>query len=74
MAFAIRPDIFDTKECFVQVEYQSELSRGSTVADVFGIKKKEVNCQLVHDVDLRSFWKIMAQTLQKADELSPMNK
>ena len=39
VAYAVCPHVFVSSDAFVEVEYKSELSRGSTVADVYGIKK-----------------------------------
>lgn len=68
VAFAIRPDMFVYRDAYVEVDYKSDLSRGSTVADVYGIKQAPPNCRLVRDVNLKEFWEVLGDAVHLANE------
>jgi inosine-uridine nucleoside N-ribohydrolase len=45
----------ETREVFVDVETQGELTRGFSSIDMLGITGKEPNCTLVTDFDTQGF-------------------
>lgn len=59
MAVAIDPSICTVRErCYVAVETQSELTRGMTVADRWGVLRREPNIEVCYAIDARR-WKAL---------------
>lgn len=53
------PEIFTTRECFVEIDTQGEYTRGSTVPDYYGLKGQKANCKCLVDVDREKFVEIL---------------
>ena len=66
MAMAIDQDlILETRDCFVDVEYSSELTRGYSLVDLYGVLDKEPNATVVTDVDRERFKAMLFELLSR---------
>jgi purine nucleosidase len=57
----------------VDIETSSPLSTGQTVVDVWGQTGRPANCNVAQQVDTAAFWSLMAQAVERADCVSPLN-
>jgi purine nucleosidase len=63
MAVALDPSICTVREtCFTQVEAQSEITRGMTVVDRWGVLKQPANMDICYAIDAAR-WKALLRTL-----------
>lgn len=53
--YALRPELFTAKTCWVGVETGGVHSRGKMVTDAFTDASREANCRLCYDVDREGF-------------------
>uniref|UniRef100_A0A6U9QLX3 Inosine/uridine-preferring nucleoside hydrolase domain-containing protein n=1 Tax=Picocystis salinarum TaxID=88271 RepID=A0A6U9QLX3_9CHLO len=75
VAYVLRPDLFTTRSCAVEVETTNGWSLGQTIVDVhdqFPDRPKNVN--VAFSMDVSSFWDLMLAAMARADTLSPMNR
>ncbi len=59
MAYAIDPTLFTTRDAYVRIEFQSELTKGQTVADLAGLTGEPPNAKVALGVDadrLTNLW------------------
>lgn len=72
--WVLRPDLFETRRWYVEVDTGcNPLTAGQTLVDKLGILKREPNCTVATRVDVDAFWRIMEESVAKADARSPMN-
>ncbi len=65
MAVALDPTICTVRErCFVEIETCSEITRGMTVADRWGVLKREPNADVCYAIDAQR-WKALVRELLK---------
>jgi len=65
MAIALQPEIAtDTKSLFVAIEAQSELCRGQSVVDHFGIMGQNPNAEVVLEASREQFWQMLCDTVR----------
>lgn len=55
------PEVFKSKDLYVQIDTQGEYTRGATVPDNFGLLKKDPNCKCLLDIDREKFVQIMIE-------------
>ena len=65
IAYLIDNEIFKGKKVHVQVEENSNLTRGETVVDWLGVKKLHPNCNVITEADSDRFFKILKKELAK---------
>ena len=65
IAYLIDNEIFKGKKVHVQVEENSDLTRGETVVDWLGVKKLNPNCNVITEADSERFFKILKKELAK---------
>ena len=65
IAYLIDNEIFKGKKVHVQVEENSDLTRGETVVDWLGVKKLHPNCNVITEADSDRFFKILKKELAK---------
>jgi len=63
IAYLIRPDLFKGRHINVMIETQSELTRGMTVADWWGVTKRPANALFVGSVDAEGFFDLLTDRL-----------
>jgi len=65
IAYLINNKLFEGKMVHVQVEEDSELTRGETVVDWLGVKRLVPNCNVITEADSEMFFKILKKELAK---------
>ena len=65
IAYLINEDIFNGKLVNVQVEENSELTRGKTVTDWLGVTKRKPNCKVITEANAKQFFTLLAKELAK---------
>ena len=64
-AYLIRPDLFSGRHINVEVETQSELTMGMTVADWWGVTDRAPNALFIGDVDADGFFGLLTERLAR---------
>lgn len=62
-AYLIAPALFSGRHINVEVETQSDLTRGMTVADWWGVSGRPPNAMFIGDVDARGFFDLLTERL-----------
>ena len=65
IAYLLDKDIFHGKFVNVQVEENSELTRGKTVTDWLGVTNKKPNCNVIINADDKKFFELLSKELFK---------
>ena len=63
IAYLIRPEIFSGRRVNVEVETVSELTRGMTVTDWWGVTKRRKNATFIGDLDAEAFFDLLTKRL-----------
>ena len=63
IAWLLRPDLFSGREVNVEIETQSDLTRGMTVADWWRVTDRAPNCLFLGDVDSDGFYDLLAERI-----------
>jgi purine nucleosidase len=61
----LKPELFGGRDINVEIETGSELTRGMTVADYWGIMDKPANVHFLDSVDATGFFALLAQRLER---------
>lgn len=64
-AYLIQPDLFSGRHINVEIETKSDLTRGMTVADWWGVTDRAPNALFIGDVDADGFFDLMAARLAR---------
>jgi len=67
VAHLIKPEVIKTRRLNVEIETDGELTRGRTVADVYGITGKTANTEVALEVDNDLFKEILIQAIKTLD-------
>jgi pyrimidine-specific ribonucleoside hydrolase len=67
VAHLLKPEVIETRKMNVEIETAGELTRGRTVADVYGISRKPANAEVALEVDLPLFKELMFQAIRRLD-------
>lgn len=62
-AYLIRPDLFTGRRVNVEIETQSELTLGMTVADWWGVTNRAPNALFIGDLDADGFFALLTERL-----------
>jgi purine nucleosidase len=65
IAYLIRPDLFTGRQINVEVETQSELTLGMTVADWWGVTRRSPNVLFIGDLDADGFFDLITTRLAR---------
>jgi inosine-uridine nucleoside N-ribohydrolase len=65
VAAAVEPGILKIRPMRVEVECQSELTRGETVCDLYGVWGKPPNAEVGIDLDKAAFFEVLYRSLRK---------
>ncbi len=68
----VYPELFEFKELYVEVELNGQYSRGATVPDYYGIKKKAPNAKVAVNIDREKFIELLIDSCKhysKKEEL-----
>ncbi|MEL6959564.1 MAG: nucleoside hydrolase [Pseudomonadota bacterium] len=63
IAYLIQPDLFSGRHINVEIETQSDLTLGMTVADWWGVTDRAPNCTFMGDIDAEGFYALLADRL-----------
>ncbi|MDA7964988.1 nucleoside hydrolase [Ruegeria sp.] len=64
-AYLIRPDLFSGRHVNVEIETQSELTMGMTVADWWGVTDRTPNALFIGDLDADGFFALLTERLAR---------
>jgi purine nucleosidase len=64
-AYLIRPGLFSGRQINVEIETTSELTRGMTVADWWGVTDRPANALFMGDVDAQGFYDLLTGRLAR---------
>jgi purine nucleosidase len=64
-AFLVRPDLFEGRLINVEIETASELTRGMTVADYWGVTDRPKNAFFVRSGDAEGFYAFLAERIAR---------
>ena len=63
IAWLLRPDLFSGREVNVEIETVSDLTRGMTVADWWGVTDRAANALFLGDVDADGFFALLTERI-----------
>jgi purine nucleosidase len=63
IAWLLRPEIFSGRHVNVEIETQSELTRGMTVADWWGVTSRPRNATFIGHLDAEAFFALLTERL-----------
>ncbi|MBW4708076.1 nucleoside hydrolase [Roseobacter sp. YSTF-M11] len=64
-AYLIRPELFGGRRINVEIETQSELTMGMTVADWWGVTDRPANALFMRDIDADGFFSLLTERLAR---------
>ena len=64
IAYLINSSLFKGKFVNVEVEKNSDLTRGKTVVDWLGVTKRNQNCTVITEVDHKNFFSLLKEELK----------
>ena len=65
IAYLIKPELFKGRNINVEIEVQSELTMGMTVADWWGVTDRAANALFIRDIDNEGFFGLMTERLAR---------
>ncbi|MEL7466679.1 MAG: nucleoside hydrolase [Pseudomonadota bacterium] len=65
IAWLLRPELFTSRHVNVEIEVESPLTRGATVADWWGVSDRAPNATFVRDVDGEGFFDLLTERLAR---------
>ncbi|AWB48634.1 nucleoside hydrolase [Gemmobacter aquarius] len=65
IAYLIRPELFTGRHINVEIETQSELTLGMTVADWWGVTKRPANALFIGGIDAAGFYALLTERLAR---------
>jgi purine nucleosidase len=63
IAYLLKPELYAGRHCNVEIEMESELTKGMTVADWWGVSGRPKNAYFVRDVDADGFFSLLTERL-----------
>ncbi len=64
-AYLIKPELFSGRHINVEIETSSELTRGMTVADWWGVTERAPNATFMGDIDAQGFFDLLTERLAR---------
>jgi purine nucleosidase len=65
IAYLLRPDLFQGRDCHVAVETDSELTMGATIVDWWGANRYQANARVINGVDADGFFGLFTERLRR---------
>lgn len=65
IAWLLKPELFSGRECNVEIELVSPLTRGMTVVDWWRVTDRKPNAFFMHDVDDQGFYDLLTERLSR---------
>jgi purine nucleosidase len=63
IAWCLKPELFSGRQCNVEIETTSDLTRGATVVDWWGVTDRAKNALVLRDVDANGFFELLIERL-----------
>jgi purine nucleosidase len=63
LAYLLKPELFESKRCFVEIETESDRSLGRSIVDWYGVSGKTLNVNVVHRIDSDGFYDLLCDRL-----------
>lgn len=64
IAWLINPNMFKSKPCFVDIEINGTLTRGTTVVDYYDVLHQQPNADVVYDIDRDQFIQMLYDAIK----------
>lgn len=61
IAYLLKPDLFEGRDCNVEIEVNSELTMGMTVVDWWGVTDRAHNARVIRNVDSDGFFQLLTE-------------
>ncbi|SFI23188.1 nucleoside hydrolase [Jannaschia pohangensis] len=65
IAWVLRPDLFTGREINVEIEVESPLTRGMTVADWWGVTDRAANALFIGDLDADGYYALLTERIAR---------
>lgn len=65
IAYLLRPDLFTGRHINVEIETQSDLTLGMTVADWWGVTRRPANALFIGSVDAEGFYALLTERIAR---------
>ena len=65
VAWLLKPELFEGKDCNISVEIESELTMGHTAVDFWHVTDKPINATWIHAVDAPAFYDFLIARLAR---------
>jgi purine nucleosidase len=65
VAWLLKPELFEGKDCNISVEIESELTMGHTAVDFWHVTDKPINATWIHAVDAPAFYDFLIARLDR---------
>ncbi|CAN7479357.1 nucleoside hydrolase [Neorhizobium sp. LjRoot104] len=65
IAYLLKPELYSGRLCNVEIETESELTKGMTVADWWGVSGRPKNAMFMRDVDADGFYALLTERLSR---------
>ncbi|MFB2532289.1 nucleoside hydrolase [Paracoccus sp. p4-l81] len=63
IAWLLRPDLFEGRHINIEIETESPLTRGMTVADWWGVTGRAPNALFIRDIDAKGFYALLTERI-----------
>ena len=61
IAYLLKPELFQGRECNVEIEVHSELTMGMTVVDWWNVTERPANARVMRNVDADGFFELLTE-------------
>ncbi|QNP79728.1 nucleoside hydrolase [Agrobacterium tumefaciens] len=61
IAYLVKPELFQGRECNVEIEVHSELTMGMTVVDWWNVTERPANARVMRNVDADGFFELLTE-------------
>lgn len=68
IAWLLRPDLFEGKDCNISIETASELTMGHTAVDFWHVTDRPINATWIYSVDAPAFYELLIERLDRFGE------
>ena len=65
IAYLLQPDLFQGRDCNVEIETGSELTMGMTVVDWWRVTDRPPNCRVINQIDATGFYDLIRSRLAR---------
>ncbi|MBP1805488.1 nucleoside hydrolase [Rubellimicrobium aerolatum] len=65
IAYLLRPELFGGRLVNLEIETASDLTRGMTVADWWGVSRRPPNATWIRDIDAEGYFRLLAERLAR---------